>query len=217
MEKIKIERIVCGNVNCYILSVGEKAILVDTGRQKYREKVLNSCKPYEIQLILLTHGHVDHVQNAAFLTKELHAPIGMAQADMELLKDNRNQSLQADHFLGKIVLAASLKSFRRELIASFVPTIFLAEGDSLAPYGIDAEIIAVEGHTMGSIAVDVGKKYVLVGDALMNMFYPTVAMLYHDREQMLASAEKISNLGERTIYFGHGKPVNNKNWLKNRR
>ena len=124
MQKIKIERIVCGNVNCYILSVGEKAILVDTGRQKYREKVLNSCKPYEIQLILLTHGHVDHVQNAAFLTKELHAPIGMAQADMELLKDNRNQSLQADHFLGKIVLAASLESFRRERIASFVPAIF---------------------------------------------------------------------------------------------
>lgn len=29
---------------------------------------------------------------------------------------------------------------------------------------------------------------------------------------MLESAEKISGMGNRTIYFGHGKPVANKQW-----
>ena len=46
----------------------------------------------------------------------------------------------------------------------------------------------------------------------MNMFYPTVSMLYHNREEMLKSVSRISALGERMIYFGHGKPVKNKNW-----
>lgn len=44
----------------------------------------------------------------------------------------------------------------------------------------------------------------------MNMFYPTVSMLYHDKNEMLKSAERIAKLGNRIIYFGHGKPVKNK-------
>lgn len=48
----------------------------------------------------------------------------------------------------------------------------------------------------------------------MNMFYPTVSMLYHNYEQMLESARKISELGERIIYFGHGKPKKNRIWVK---
>lgn len=48
----------------------------------------------------------------------------------------------------------------------------------------------------------------------MNMFYPTVSMLYHNRNNMLESARKISSIGKRMIYFGHGKPVANKQWIK---
>ena len=50
----------------------------------------------------------------------------------------------------------------------------------------------------------------------MNMFYPTVSMLFHDKSEMLDSAGKISRLGNRTIYFGHGKPMPNKQWVKQR-
>lgn len=48
----------------------------------------------------------------------------------------------------------------------------------------------------------------------MNMFYPTVSMLYNDEKAMLDSARKITGLGERTIYFGHGIPVKNKVWVE---
>ena len=88
----------------------------------------------------------------------------------------------------------------------------LREGDSLSSYGIDAQVLALPGHTDGSIGLDVEHRHLLVGDALMNMFYPTVSMLYHDRDAMLESAGKISSMGSRTIYFGHGKPVSNRKW-----
>lgn len=209
----KIHRIKCGNGNCYILSNGKNAVLIDTCREKYRERILNACKPYHIQLLILTHGHIDHVQNAVFLSDRLHVPIAMSRADFELINDNMAQPLKAKSLLGRIVLAASLKSFREEKITPFTPSVYLSEGDTLDPYGISAEILSVPGHTNGSIAIDVNKKDLIVGDALMNMFYPTVSMLYHDEAVMRKSAEKISKLGKRMIYFGHGKPVGNKMWL----
>lgn len=48
----------------------------------------------------------------------------------------------------------------------------------------------------------------------MNMFYPTVSMLYTNKEIMINSARKISNMGEKNIYFGHGKPKKNREWVK---
>ena len=37
-------------------------------------------------------------------------------------------------------------------------------------------------------------------------------MLFGDRAAMEESAAKISGLGGITIYFGHGKPVKNREW-----
>lgn len=210
----KVERIKCGNGNSYIISNGNHAVLVDTCREKYREKILMACKPYQIRLLVLTHGHLDHVQNAAYLANRLQVPIAMCREDYELMNDNLIQLLEAKSILGKIVLAASIKGLQKDDIPAFSPTIFLSEGDKLDSYGISAKILSVPGHTKGSIAIDIAEKYLIVGDALMNMFYPTVSMLYHDRKTMLKSAKRIGQLGQRIIFFGHGKPVNNKIWCK---
>lgn len=210
----KIERIKCGNGNCYIISNGENAILVDTSREQYREQILDACKPYAMKLLILTHGHVDHIQNAAYLAKELNIPIAMCREDVDLLTNNEAQSVEAKSLLGKIVLAASMKSFREDSIPSFTPTVYLNEGDTLDSYGISASILSVPGHTNGSIAIDVQGKHLLVGDALMHMFYASVSLLYHDKAIMLQSAKRIGDLGERIIYFGHGKPVRNRTWVK---
>ena len=73
-----VQRICCGNVNCYIISNGKDAILADTGGEKYRQKIIKACKPYDVRLLVLTHGHVDHIQNAAFLSSALGCPIAMS-------------------------------------------------------------------------------------------------------------------------------------------
>lgn len=208
-----IERIRCGNGNCYVVSENENAVLIDTCKSDHADKILHICKPYNIRLILLTHGHFDHAQNAALLSRELNAPVAMHRADMELLSDNTSQPLGSKGLLGKIVLNASLKSFETEKIPPFTPTVFLNEGDTLAEYGITARILRLTGHTDGSIGVDVAGEHLFVGDALMNMFYPTTSMIFHDNTEMRKSAERISALGKRTIYFGHGRPVANRNWI----
>lgn len=210
----EIHRIKCGNGNCYIVENGTAAILVDTGKREYFNQVLAACKAYPVKLIVLTHAHFDHAENAARLSDALGVPIGMNEKDCDLISSNTNQNLTADTLLGKVVLSASLKEFSRRPMPDFKPDVCLGDGSSLEDYGISAAVISLAGHTKGSIGLDVDGKHLIVGDALMNMFYPTVSMLYHNKNDMLESAGKISGLGERTIYFGHGKPVPNRQWTR---
>lgn len=208
-----VQRIKCGNGNCYIIKENGKAILVDTARPKYREKILSFCQKENIQLIILTHTHMDHCQNAAFLSKKLDVPIAICRADEELINNNLLQSLHARTLAGKLVLTVSEKSLNYAEIPAFSPSVYLEDGDALNNFGINAKILSLPGHTNGSIGIDLGNEGVLVGDALMNMFYPTVSMLYHDYDKMLESAKKVSLLGDRVVYFGHGAPKRNRAWI----
>lgn len=137
----------------------------------------------------------------------------MSPLDVELIGSNLCRPLSAAGLPGKILLAASLQSFRRDPIAPFTPAVLLKDGDTLEEYGISAVIRQLPGHTRGSLGIDVGGKSLLVGDALMHMLYPSLSLIYEDKEAMLRSAEKISALGEREIYFGHGGSVRNRHWI----
>ena len=211
---IKVQCLKCGNVNCYIIEENGNAVLVDTARLKYKDKVLEACREANIRLIILTHTHMDHCQNTAFISGELNVPIAISRADEELIENNMLQKLYAKTLAGRLVLFFTEKSFYHDKIPEFIPKVYLQDGDTLEDYGVSAKIIGLPGHTNGSIGIDFGKEGIFVGDALMNMFYPTVSMLYHNHEQMLQSARKISDLGEKIVYFGHGKPKKNRIWVK---
>lgn len=62
---VDIHRISAGNVNCYIVVDNDKAILIDTGRKRYRKKILDKCKEHHVSLIVLTHGHIENIFLAA--------------------------------------------------------------------------------------------------------------------------------------------------------
>jgi glyoxylase-like metal-dependent hydrolase (beta-lactamase superfamily II) len=207
-----IERIHCGNGNAYIVSEGENAILVDTCRTQYRDMILEKCRAKKIRLIVLTHGHIDHMQNAAYLSKGLDVPIAMHEADFALVRDNLAEPMYAETLLGKIILSLSQKSFAADIAEPFAPGLYLKDGDTLGEYGVPATVIALPGHTKGSIGLLVGDADLIVGDALMNMSWPTKSPLYGDKARMEQSAAKISAAGTVTIHFGHGKPVKNRNW-----
>ena len=98
-------------------------------KKKWFKKILEKCKDFQVSLIVLTHGHMDHCQNAAYLANALHIPIAMNKKDMNLIPDNRKQALLAKTFLGKIVLSVSLSSFEKDSLEVFEPTIYLRNGD----------------------------------------------------------------------------------------
>ncbi|MDE7478017.1 MAG: MBL fold metallo-hydrolase [Lachnospiraceae bacterium] len=208
---IHIHRIKCGNANCYILEENESAVLVDTGKIEHRKEIEKKINRFPIKLIILTHAHFDHCQNADYFSKLYQVPIAMNKKDVDLIQNQMSEKLFAKTILGKVVLKASIASFKT-VEMDFAPAVFLDEGVSLEQYGVCARVISLPGHTKGSIGIDCKEAGVIVGDALMNMFYPTISMLYGSENMMLHSAEKITKLGNVLVYFGHGKPVQNRVW-----
>ena len=220
MEPIEIERIACGTGNCFIVSQGGSAILVDTAGNLHRKKVLKQCQAKNIRLIVLTHGHYDHAQNAAWLAKELNVPIAMHPADLPLLSDMLPEPMYGIDWISHLLIG-TLKLSRRPGLRwlSFVlntrtppfePAVALSDGFSLAEYGVDATVIELPGHTRGSVGIVAGDG-LLAGDALTNLFAPSKAALWVDKDAMEQSAEKASAYGTGvTVHFGHGKSVANK-------
>lgn len=208
----EIERIAGKMANCYLLTGKGGAVLVDTGETGDREKVLEMCRNKNVRLVVLTHGHIDHIQNAAFLARELQIPIGMNEKDVELIRNQSAQPLTGSGIFGMVLEKASKRKMAKERIENFIPEIFLKEGDTLEAFGVQASVMELPGHTEGSIGLDVEGRVVIAGDALMHMLCPGPASIYGDKRELLESAGRIAALGSREIYFGHGTPVLNREW-----
>lgn len=58
---MKIEHFVVGRLrtNCYIIKKENKCIIIDPGDEA--EKIKEACRGYEVEEILVTHHHWDHV------------------------------------------------------------------------------------------------------------------------------------------------------------
>ena len=203
----EIKRIKGGTDNCYVVTDGKSAILIDTASKPHIDKVIEECDKYEMKLIVLTHVHFDHAENAAELSKRYNIPVAIHKKDEELFESFDKQPLKSYGLVGCVVLGLSLKVLRNTKVERPKNLIYVADGDDLSSYGINAKIIELPGHTFGSIGVDVEEKHLFVGDELDNWITPGVGHLYTDFDAIKKSADKIKSLGNRTIYYGHGKPT----------
>ena len=108
----EIHWIKCKTDNCYVVSQGSDAILVDTGSAEGYVKVFEECSKYNMKLIVLTHVHFDHAENAAKLAKHFGIPVACHEADLELFESFDKQPLRSYGIVGKVVLDISLKVLR---------------------------------------------------------------------------------------------------------
>ena len=206
---IEIKRIKGGTDNCYLVTDGGQAILVDTASGQNIDQVMAECDKYTLKLIVLTHVHFDHAENAAVLSARYGVPVAIHRKDEELFDSFDKQPLKSSGLVGCVVLGMSLKVLRNTTVARPDNLIYVEEGDDLNAYGFNAKVIELPGHTLGSIGLDVEGRHLLVGDALDNWIRPGTGHLFYDKEATRKSAEKIRALGDRTICYGHGKPTPN--------
>ncbi len=74
---IEIKRIKGGTDNCYLVTDGGQAILVDTASGQNLDQVMAECDKYTLKLIVLTHVHFDHAENAAALSARYNVPVAI--------------------------------------------------------------------------------------------------------------------------------------------
>lgn len=203
-----------GMVNCFLLK-GEQTILIDAGVSGQMSRFLEGlkaagCEPADIDLLLFTHGHMDHTG----LTKEILA-LSQAQTASHVIEKGYLESgkaplPQGTTVAGKLV-AALIKLMPQKADAPIkINLAFADEGFSLAAYGIPGRVIYTPGHTLGSVSVLLDSGEAIVGDLAMNGMSlrpkPGLPIFAEDVGSVKASWQKLLDAGAKTIYPAHGKP-----------
>jgi len=205
-------------VNCYIIHNEDSFIMVDSGFSFYRKAVNEAlidagCRPGELKLVIITHGDTDHTGNCIFLREKYDAKIAVHPVEAKTLetgdmlinrKTRRSFLLRAGFAMSRLLMRGKFKA-----------DIFLADGEDLSPYGLNARVIHTPGHTIGSISILTAEGDFFCGDFLSNNKMPKVNSLVDDPAEMAASLSKMKSLDIRKIYPGHGQAFTMEEFLKN--
>lgn len=140
--------------NCSLIwcSQSRKAALVDPGGETERLLAAVAERGLELESILLTHGHLDHVG----ATGELKAKTGVP-----VIGPGRDDTFWID------ALAQQAQMFGFPPVQGFAPDRWLAQGDSVTVGEETLEVYHCPGHTPGHVVLlHRAQRLAFVGDVL---------------------------------------------------
>lgn len=181
MLEIKKQALGLYRTNCYVLIQGGKSVIIDPGfSPEIIEDMMAGTTPLAI---LLTHGHLDHVNAVKALHQKYHLPIYMSKKEDAILK-----------------LTTSVpEGYHRDFEAEYFD---LQEGD-LQIENFSFEIIATPGHTEGSLCIRC-ENHLFTGDTLFRGTIGRTDIFSSDPKKMKESIQKIKKLDPKYIvYPGH--------------
>lgn len=209
-----IHTIPLGIDNVYVVK-GTGAIIIDSGAPKKGTAFLKGLekvkiKPEEIQLIILTHGHWDHIGSTAEIKNMTGAKVVMHKNEKHWLEESLKPMPPGVTTWGKI----STKLFSWSIVpfVHIQPTKvdIVLEDDvfSLKEYGISGKILYTPGHSSGSVSVLLESGEVFVGDMAMNKFplrlSPGLPIYAENWPNLVNSWQLLLDEGVKTVYPSHG-------------
>lgn len=209
-----------GMANGFFVRGRNGVIAVDSGCELGREPFLTVCantgvNPAEIQLLVVTHGHVDHFLNVGVMKEETGAPLVCHRNAERYLREALPPQVWARNALGRYMLAELPPSEEPIRLMRPVDPDLVIEGTlDLEPWGVDGQIIETPGHSDGCISVVLASGEAIVGDLLVcDPRDGTASLAFlcssHDVQaanvELFASAERLAQCA-RIFYSGHGGP-----------
>lgn len=201
IDNICFKRI--GYFNLYLIKGTTGDILIDTGFICMKRKLKKWLDKHNVKLIILTHAHVDHIWNVAYLKKIYNCEVAIGIKDLK----NIDNSIINTKPLNKLCVfwANLLNRCMKIFVAKpFKVDYLLKDKEQINKYGINLKIHHLPGHTNGSIGISY-KDSLFVGDALVNRFKVTPAYQNQNTSKAKKSALKIKKLQPKYIFFGHDK------------
>lgn len=212
---VKIRPIKLGVDNCYVIQ-GDGTVMIDAGSSwqaaRFR-KAMDRLRidPRSIRLIVITHGHFDHIGSARDIQEMTGAKIAMHEREREWLENSLKPLPPAVTTWGSI-FKTTMGVFLP--LIKFPPAhVDVVLGDdslSLADFGIPGRIIYTPGHSMGSVSVLLETGDAFVGDLAMNglplRLSPGLPIFAEDLQKVKESWRLLLDLGAKTVYPAHGKP-----------
>lgn len=196
IRELQVQGVFAENTYFYIDEHSKSGFLIDPGAQAgmiYDVIVRNG---WNIEKILLTHGHFDHMGAAELLREKLAAPIYIYSPDAPYLTDAH--------------LNLSANSGRPVIVAHYEE---LYDGEIIrlkANSGFYLKVIATPGHTPGSVTFYAPEEHAaFVGDTLYQ-HGPGLTDFPGGNRRALESSilTKILSLPDDTILLsGHSSPI----------
>jgi glyoxylase-like metal-dependent hydrolase (beta-lactamase superfamily II) len=223
-----------GSVNAWLLP-GDPVTLIDTGpRDESSLSALEQglqregLRVEDIELLLATHHHLDHVGLAATIQRRSGASVAMldrvadyaASYSAEIEEDRRfARALMTHHGAPDQVIADTegFWSYIRATTESFQTDVRLADGDRVRAGGRSLRVIARPGHsTTDTLLVDDRAGIAFVGDHLLARISSNTEIRAPDRApdgrarsrlRYLENLERTQAMPLTRLLTGHGDPV----------
>lgn len=191
---LKVETIPQGPVqaNTHILTdtATGKIAVVDTGdcTDALKERLCGK----QVEYILLTHGHFDHILGVAAIKALTGAEICIHAADADCLSDEE-KSLCSWECAGQ---QTPIQADR-----------LLHDGDVISLGESTLHVLHTPGHTKGGVCyADYENRILLTGDTLFCLTAGRTDFPGGSDEELLASLIRLRNLdGDFTVYTGHNR------------
>ncbi len=168
----------------------EKDFLVDAG-MGISNSIINTVEETSVDLdrIILTHRHVDHVGDAQELSEELRVPLYAPEKEAEALRSGDDQTVLGSNF-GRKIPSLDVKTLDEDEYSNF-------------------QILHTPGHTEGSICLyHPEDKILLSGDTVFS--HGSVGrtdLPTGDMKELTGSVEMLSELKVESLYPGHMSAV----------
>jgi glyoxylase-like metal-dependent hydrolase (beta-lactamase superfamily II) len=204
-----------GHVNIYLIQAEGGYILVDAGMPNSGDELDATFQeagvdPKSVQLIIATHGHVDHIGSIAHAQKITGAKVLCHRSLSERLANGEIEPAVPRNLRGCVMnFMTRLARFEYE---GMEPDLLMDEKFDLAEYGLPGKVIHTPGHSPSSISILLDNGEALVGDLVRDEGSGMIGlgMFYDDKQLLLKSLEKVAAHEPRIIYLSHGTHTDNR-------
>ncbi|WP_127582309.1 MBL fold metallo-hydrolase [Paenibacillus koleovorans] len=192
---LKIEKFELGPVqtNAYLLSTedGSRGVVIDPGMNP--KPLLKRIEGMQIEAILLTHAHFDHIGGVDEIRKWKGCPVYLHDAEADWLTDARKNGSARWPELGA-------------LIESEPADYALDEGMTLEVLGERLQVFHTPGHSPGSVSFLYANKYLFSGDVLFRLSVGRTDLTGGSERVLLETIHgKLFELADDVVvYPGHG-------------
>jgi hydroxyacylglutathione hydrolase len=193
-DTVIIKRLVVGSLsaNCYVVgseATREGLVIDPGGNAQDIIKAINDSG-LDIKIIVLTHGHSDHIAALYDVQDRTGAEVAIHTADADFLHGRGSYSM---------MFGISYKTPEP-------PNRLLNDGDTIDIGDLHFSVIHTPGHTPGSICLLLDNK-VFTGDTLLYRGIGTTLMPGSSRRQLIESIHTrlLVLPDDTTLYPGHGR------------